>query len=116
MEKFFCNSCKQELHRPTDGIGAGYATNSGEKFCYPCCAEHDKQALRQLKAGQRMMLYFSGKEVTDWGGFLRIPATSYNIRHNLTRLAKMVYFTFEGREFYGRNIGDRDSFTFTVKK
>jgi hypothetical protein len=117
MERFFCDSCKQELTKPTDGAGTGYGINGdGKKVCYSCCAEEDKQALRSLKPGQRMSMYFTGKEVTNWPGSLCIHAGSYKIKHNFARTARMVYFTFEGREFYGRNIGDMELFSFTVKK
>ena len=110
MENFICHSCKQE--KPVHKSGpTGYGTNSdGEKICYQCAAELDKEALRSLKPGEKIAMYFDkGKrEVTNWPETLRIPCYYEHIKHNFAREAYAVSFWFEGFRFYGRNIGDND--------
>lgn len=107
---FICHSCKQE--KPVQKPGAtGYGINSdGEKVCYQCVADLDKEALKNLKPGEKHTMYFekANSEVTNWPGTLRIACFYERIKHNFAREAYAISFWFEGSRFYGRNIGDND--------
>lgn len=108
MENFICHSCKQEKPVQKSG-GTGYGINSdGEKVCYQCAAEKDKQALRRLKPGQRYTMYINTAEntVSNWSGGLEIKCRIQRIRHNWCKKdAFAVSFVFEDYRFYGRYIG-----------
>lgn len=113
METFICASCKKEVPKHNYGTN-----NSGQKFCYACCAEKDKQALRDLKPGETTLLYIDAKQkvVTNFSGTIRIGCQVQRISHNWCgKYAYYVSFVFEGARYYGRYIGFNHT-TIKVKK
>jgi len=82
----------------------GYGTDSqGKKHCYDCCAEKDKVELRQGKT----VLYFNGKEITNWIGNLRFKPTQINIgKHNMAGKRYDTWFRFENNFYHGVTYGD----------
>lgn len=96
-----------------DGLAAGYGVNAkGEKHCYECCAELDREAMRR---GEPITLYVANFkpynttspkgpgscEVTNWPGTLRLQGFSQPRRHNMSRNARSVWAWFEGRQWFG---------------
>lgn len=55
---------------------------------------------------KKIVLYLSGNEITNWPGSLRIRASVTEGRHNMAGVQRFAYFTFEGRRWYGRQVGD----------
>jgi hypothetical protein len=99
-------------HEPSPAsIGTGYGTdNAGRKHCYACCAEQDKQTMRD---NGRIVLYLSRDSgtgeyiVTNWPGTLRlIPYHVRQGRHNIARTRHDVWFNFEGARWHGVQYGD----------
>lgn len=84
-EQVICTRCKQVIPPSPHGFTNGYGENDkGEKFCYPCCAELDKE---HMTTGGKIVLYLvwnnltdqnelgrSEWEVTNWPGSLRFRA------------------------------------------
>lgn len=100
-----------------EAVGAGY-DECGRSLCYGCCAEMDRETLRQ---GKPIVLYLSGmftvgtyqpaQSVSNWPGSLKIvPARVSKSKHivcgrySTTRYD--VWFRAEGRNWHGVNIGD----------
>jgi len=115
-----CSICKKEII--ADGIAAGYAIYlHGRKICYDCCAEQEKQGMRDTG---KAILYlneipiskedrerlgnrdFKCGEVTNWPATLKFPLyIIHKGRHNIAGIRKDVYFTFENTEWHGVNYG-----------
>ena len=102
-----------------DQGGTGYATtDSNQKVCYTCCAERDKADMRNtgrftgyLTAKQQpngMRVYWVG----NWPGSLKLHvggAIKYSFHNFVGRDGRRdFWFTFEGTQWHGVNIGDSD--------
>lgn len=95
---------------PHSEITTGYGvTQDGRKICYSCCAEQDKQQMRQ---DGRITLYLVERDgrhyVTNWPGSLEIPVKSFRkSHHNMAGKNGRtdVWFTFEGQNWHGYQIG-----------
>jgi hypothetical protein len=106
METFICDNCKQ-LRTNTSTFSTGYGRNAeGEKICFECCGLHDNQALRALKPGESMHLYFTKGELINWPGSFRIkPYAVTHGRHNIGRVRTDAWFKFNHHEYHGVQIG-----------
>lgn len=126
MEKVICSMCGKEC--VPDGIGTGYGSNAkGEKFCYDCCGELDRQELASLDYGEGMSLYLThGNEergedknawyAKNWPGTISIRVgTPRKGRHNLAGTRYDVWFDFRGKSYHGVNYGE-DSQILHVKR
>ena len=121
---FVCANCNNHINFDTDGIGVGYATNDqGDKICYQCCAEIDKQYMRDHG---RSVLYLSldtdklgrintvksaigrhvSGKVTNWPGTLEFKAGGKIGRHNFAGVRYDVWFVFEGYVWHGVTYGN----------
>ena len=84
-------------------ISSGHGTKEGTMYCYSCCAEQDKESLRQ---GENT-LYLSKGKLTNWPASLVIEPTKIKEgKHNIARIRRDVWFTFEGKNFHGVQYGD----------
>lgn len=108
-------------HAPNpDANTSGYGQDSeGKKYCYACCAERDKEAMR---TDGRITLYLSKVgahdksqrafiaqhyKISNWPGTLTIEPTKVEIgRHNIAGTRYNVWFVFEGDWWYGVQYGE----------
>jgi hypothetical protein len=100
----------------------GYAKDhDGNMYCYVCCAEMDKQGMRDTG---KAVLYLSRKYqptyvlngrthrpyqeyVTNWPGTLSIHVHySKTGRHNMAGTRTTVWFKFEGTDWMGIHYGN----------
>lgn len=99
------------MESPHSPITRGYGTdNNGKKLCYECCAEGDKQTMKETG---KATLYFTqragnGKAyVTNWPGSLSIPCAYVKKgRHNIARIRYDYWFAFEGYWWHGYTVGN----------
>lgn len=120
-----CSICNNVIPPSPEGsVGLGYAflPNSSAVICYPCCAERDKQQMRDTG---KITLYLTcdpatksinpwgGREfrsslghVTNWPGSLRIACHTRQGKHNIARTRYDVWFKFEGYEWWGVSYGE----------
>lgn len=110
-----CNVC----HKWCNGYGLDSVNNP---VCYECCAEGDKQTMRDTG---KITLYLSktadyeelqqrlgnakpsGWQVSNWPGSLVIPCMKVNVgRHNIAGKRYDAYFIFEGYIWHGVQYGD----------
>ena len=109
MEKIYCSKCGAEC-KP-DGIGTGYGVNqAGERICYKCCGEMDKEKLRNAKPGEKLHLYLTVNEsgdsyLSNWPGTLKIRVLPWRGRHNMAGVRFDVWFSFGKKEFHGVQYG-----------
>lgn len=108
---FTCSVCHLNLALQTSG-GTGYAISSeGKKVCYKCVGERDANELKNAKPGDRFTHYISNGRVINWPGTLDIPVMfSRKSFHNMAgKNGRMdVWFNYEGKHFWGVNVGDND--------
>ena len=108
MDEFvgICSSCLASIVKPTDTLAVGYGKNdNGEKVCYPCCAERDKEYMREHG---KITLYLDDKvdTVSNWPGSLRIKVIDRKIgKHNWNVERTDVWFQFEGNMWWGVHYG-----------
>lgn len=91
---------------PHSDFTTGYGTDpeTGKRHCYACCAERDKQRMRD---DGRITLYLTDRTVTNWPGSLKIPV--HHLRkgaHNMARTRYDVWFSFEGALWHGVQYGE----------
>lgn len=127
-----CDQCKQPIATPLQSsCGTGYATDGkGRRVCYPCCADVDRQYMRD---NGKITLYLTcdsahsatnnGKpftvqtlrqghgrrtlgKVTNWAGSLEFKAHTTYGRHNMAGVRYDAWFKFEGYEWHGVTYGD----------
>ena len=108
-----CDKCGKEIVNKKDSFSAGYGTNKkGEKVCYACCAEEDKQWMRD---NDKIALYltipdkpnYSLAKVSNWPGSLVFENVHWTKgRHNIAGVRYDCWFWFEGVEWWGVCYGD----------
>jgi len=105
-----CAICKKQIVKDPDSLGTGYAYNKGEKICYDCCGDLDRKALRELKHGEKYILYLNThkKYLSNWPGTLKIEVNHIRQgRHNIAGKRFDTWFNFEGNKYhavlYGMN-------------
>jgi hypothetical protein len=104
--EFICTHCDLTKPVQTNG-GTGYATNeAGNKICYDCCALQDSKELEQMTLGSKTVLYWDGKEISNWPGTLRIAAYANQTGdHNIAKTMVTVWFKHQGNCYIGKNYG-----------
>ena len=85
---------------------AGYGEKvDGTRHCYECCAKYDEEDME--KSG-RAVLYYTGKEVTNWPGSLRFPVYySRQGRHNIAGIRFDFWFIAFGHIWHGIQYGSQ---------
>jgi hypothetical protein len=115
-----CLMCKKEIVSLTGDGGTGYGMDKqGNKICYSCCAEVDRQTMRSqgkislyLVKTEKKSPVSNGSpfwmpEITNWPGTLRIPVLDVRTgRHNLAGKRYDVHFIFEEKKWHGVTYGD----------
>jgi len=88
----------------------GYGQDSqGKKHCYACCAEQDKQHMREHG---KIALYLvqdktGSNRITNWPNSLSFPVNHIRKgRHNIASCRYDCWFSFEGQQWHGVQFGD----------
>ena len=87
----------------------GYGiTPDGKKHCYDCCAETERQYMRDNNKTTLYLVQRDGKyNVTDWSGRFSIPVRVSKGKHNWAGTRYDVWFSFEGAQWHGVRYGER---------
>lgn len=122
----YCTICGAAF--TADGIMAGYGVNNaGYKICYNCCGDIDKKNLSDLQPGDKIYLYLTSKRkelscgiettyyVTNWPGTLKINCYVKEGYHNIARVQRSIWFSFNGKNYFGKQYGDNQEVC-TVKR
>ena len=111
MKKTYCTKCGKEC--TPEGIAAGYGVmpETGEKVCFACCGELDKQQLLNAKAGDKFCMYLTGNTqhgyyVSNWPGSFNIRVYPRKGRHNIAGVRYDFWFEFGNNAFHGVQYGD----------
>jgi hypothetical protein len=99
---------------PHESFTTGYGVdNDGKKYCYDCCAERDREAMR--KDG-RIMLYLTKEhtgphtwtwKISNWPGSLVFHTGIVSrSRHNWGLTRRDFWFRFENQCWHGFQIGE----------
>lgn len=117
---FTCDKCKREVVHISD-FTTGYGIINGKTHCYECCAEWDRENMRQTGHAtlyltydqeprpyyQTGFIYPKNGKIQNWPGTLSIPIHSIKIgRHNMAGRRFDVWFKFEGSQWHGVQYGD----------
>lgn len=110
MEKVYCSKCGKEC--TPEGIAAGYGVmpETGEKVCFACCGELDKQQLLNAKPGDKFYLYLTRDSkgsyyVTNWPGSFKIPVCPSMGYHNIAGDRYDFWFSVGDHKFHGVRYG-----------
>lgn len=117
-----CARCSAQIPAPApSAITPGYGINvEGQKICYSCCAELDREFMR---ANGKITLYLTGVmpkirrgysvnpawRITNWPGSLHFTPLGNRVKigaHNMGVDRYDVWFVFEGWVWHGVNIGN----------
>jgi hypothetical protein len=103
VEQFDCSVCKKHIayHRDGQDCGTGYAIDGDTslKVCYDCCAEKDKEFMREHgKISLYLIVDDKGfGKVCNWPSSLEIVPTRIKTgRHNIAGVRYDCWFVFEG--------------------
>lgn len=114
---FVCDDCGETKPFPLAGCGTGYARCDDKPnafVCYACCGVRDA---RDMRANGRAVLYlthgaisraypYADGQVSNWPGTLKIAARVKRGAHNIARYRYDAWFTFDGAQWHGVQIGD----------
>lgn len=105
--EFTCSKCHGHKIHESD-ISTGYATDKdGNKVCFECCGKEDLKTLKELQPKEKTLLYWDGKEVTNWPGSLRIkPNSTRKGRHNIAGSREDVWFYIDNQCYHGIQYGN----------
>lgn len=107
--EFTCSVCKNVVTHFSDII-TGYATNEkDEKICYSCCAEIDKEYMKENGRIDLYLIEEKGRrntlpsyKITNFPGTLEIkPSHVRTGSHNIAGKRTDVWFKFNGFIWHG---------------
>lgn len=111
MKKIYCTKCGKEY--TPEGIAAGYGAmpETGEKVCFACCGELDKQQLLNAKPGNKFCFYLTVEGegsyyVTNWPGSFKIRVFPRKGYHNIAGVRYDFWFWFGHNIFHGVRYGN----------
>lgn len=106
-----CAACDRPFSQFATSYTPGYGTvtDTGDRLCYPCIGERDREKLQSTGKGT-LYLDQSGHpwRVTNWPGTLAFNVISRSeSRHNFARVRYDVWFRGPGGKiWHGYQIGD----------
>lgn len=118
---FTCGVCHKEITQEHEDFTTGYGIDSKhEKICYNCCAEEDKQFMRDNgKITLYLVKRYDNQEpdrfgfhpynyfVINWPSSLEIKCYYHNKgKHNMAGTRYDVWFKFEGYVWHGVQYGE----------
>jgi hypothetical protein len=118
--EFVCSCCKKTIVHESD-FSTGYGvTDNGQKLCFDCCGEQDKNRL--IETG-KLPGYFTkdkdGRDIfTNWPGTFVLPVYFFRKSwHNFAGKNGRTDFwvKFNGNEYHGVQIG-HNSQCATIKR
>jgi hypothetical protein len=114
-----CHTCHSDIIPSPSEIGTGYAIDKdNNKVCYSCCAEQDKQFMRD---NGKITLYLTCEPahkikepqgrltvgtVSNWPGTLKFKCHTRIGSHNIAHVRYDCWFIFEGYYWHGVTYGD----------
>lgn len=111
MKKIYCTKCGKEC--TPEGISAGYGVipETGEKVCFVCCGELNKQQLLNAKPGDKFCMYLTGNStfgyyVSNWPGSFKVRVFPRKGGHNLAGVRYDFWFFYGNHRFHGVRYGD----------
>lgn len=109
-ELTICSCCGKVCE--TDGNGTGYGEDEhGNKYCYKCCGDRDKQALADAKIGDKFIFYLTFDQrgngtVSNWPGTYQKSVWVRIGKHNIARRRYDCWFKEGVNNFHGVRFGD----------
>ncbi len=110
---FTCSVCHEIKSPVKSSIGIGYTMmGKGQKVCYDCCADRDRDYMHTTGDSKALPLYLSlcTMEIINWPGSLRFKIIdSREGRHNI--VGRRLDIWFEGPDgflWWGWNLGYSD--------
>lgn len=119
-----CSICNNVIPPSPEGsitTGYGIIPGTDKKVCYPCCAERDKQQMRDTGKitlyltviepdpnvlGTRLLPPRYACKITNWPSSLVLQGGCRKGKHNIARTRYDVWFNFEGYEWWGVSYGE----------
>lgn len=114
-----CTRCSKAIFSSPESMVAGYVIDKdNNKICYDCCAELDKERMRQ---DGKIILYLaceperncrtpegrhSAGTVSNWCGTLQFKCHTRTGKHNIAGVRYDCWFVFEGYYWHGVTYGD----------
>ena len=113
---FECSVCKETI-MSENRTSSGYAIDKDDnKVCYECCGKSDRKELLNLKPKEKLTLYFSNGQVTNWPGSLKIDTDRVKeSRHNMGGIRVDFWFKLDGMSFHGYQIGHNNQLAHIYK-
>jgi hypothetical protein len=103
--KLDCGHSESPHEEWTRGYGT---TQDGKKHCYACCAEMDREKMRNK--GKIMLYLTQGTDnmgyVSNWTNTIKLRCNIKEGKHNIARKRYDVWFRFEGDSWHGIQYGD----------
>lgn len=115
-----CETVIPNLQHNPNVLGYAYLPDKVSIICYSCCADKDKERMRdtgkitlyldcerwreQRKKGSSIRACMG--TVQNWPGSLKIPCFTTCGNHNIARTRYDVWFKFEGYEWWGVCYGE----------
>ena len=99
-----CAMCKKSLGSENFGT-----RNNGEKICYSCCAENDKECMRVYGKNTLYLVkdFKNDWYIQNWPGTLKIRAGIIKVsHHNMAGKRYDTWFNFDGYQWHGVTYGD----------
>lgn len=110
--RFECSQCHGVFARPADSCATGYAVDreTDALICFACCGVNDARALSEAKPGARFVHYLTGGNVvSNWPGTLKIMVRAMRRSRNNWNTPRVdVWFSYQGKQFWGVQLGDSD--------
>lgn len=99
--------CGHEVQSKGCGTGYGIDPNTKRTYCYACCADRDREAMRRTGKNTLYLTRVNGERVvTNWPGSLVLPVWASKMgEHNFTGIREDVWFWFEKTRWYGVRYG-----------
>ena len=120
-----CTRCSKDIFSSPESISTGYGIDKdNNKICYDCCAELDKEQMRQdgkitlyltcepahyervAVEGRTRPYRLCAGTVSNWCGTLQFKCHTRTGKHNIAGVRYDCWFVFEGYYWHGVTYGD----------
>jgi len=100
-----CTTCGKDCI--PDGISTGYAIMEDKKICYTCAGKMDENELRTTGKLIGYLTESNCPIFCNWPGTFKVQAKYYKrSKNNFGAWRTDFWFIWEGRNYWGVNIGD----------
>lgn len=96
------------LPSPHDKYTTGYGEMDSKKYCWTCCADHDRKVMEKHGKITLYLMDIDGLQgkVTNWTGYLSWPCKIRLGKHNIARVRRDVWFKVNSDVWHGVQYGD----------